>query len=198
MLACRSRRTVVIAISSSSGTRLTFAGADVAFAAFSGWSHPSLGSDNAELCQHLSMIFGHPGLIPELDVSDFAASMHFYVDIFGFSVLYDRPDEQFAMLEFEGTRLMVHAASGSRFLTGAQQQPFGRNVHFEMRVNDVDSLHLRMVENEIALFMPMEEKWLKVNDELTGNRQFAVADPDGFLFRPFTELGRKPLRTDHE
>jgi lactoylglutathione lyase len=39
-------------------------------------------------------------LIPELDVSDLDRSLALYVDLIGFSVLYDRPEEErFAFLD---------------------------------------------------------------------------------------------------
>ena len=39
---------------------------------------------------------GAVALVPELEVSDFAKSLDFYVRVLGFSVLYDRPERPFA------------------------------------------------------------------------------------------------------
>jgi hypothetical protein len=50
----------------------------------------------------------------------------------------------------------------------------------------------------------MEERWYRVDVAETGgrwqmqgpteagNRQFVVADPDGYLWRPFRDLGTRP------
>jgi hypothetical protein len=37
----------------------------------------------------------------------------------------------------------------------------------------------------------VEEKWYRVNDQETGNKQFLVQDPDGYLLRFFEDLGIK-------
>lgn len=42
----------------------------------------------------------------------------------------------------------------------------------------------------------MEERWYRVNEQETGNRQFVVADPDGYLLRFFEDLGLRPLREE--
>ena len=41
--------------------------------------------------------------------------------------------------------------------------------------------------------MPLEERWYRREDEELGNRQFVVADPDGYLLRFFTNLGTRPV-----
>jgi catechol 2,3-dioxygenase-like lactoylglutathione lyase family enzyme len=46
-------------------------------------------------------------LVPELLVSDFAASLDFYVRVVGFAVRYDRPAEKFAYLDLDGAELMI-------------------------------------------------------------------------------------------
>jgi catechol 2,3-dioxygenase-like lactoylglutathione lyase family enzyme len=46
-------------------------------------------------------------LTPELKVTDFKASLDFYTRLVGFKVLYDRPEEDFAMLGINGARIMI-------------------------------------------------------------------------------------------
>ena len=77
------------------------------------------------------MSFSAPTVVPELDVADLARSLSFYVDVLGFSVRFERPEE---------------------------------------------------------------ERWYRKRDEEVGNRQFVVVDPDGYLLRFFTSLGRRPKR----
>lgn len=38
---------------------------------------------------------------------DFKESFKFYTQLVGFEVLYERPEEDFAMLVFNGARLMI-------------------------------------------------------------------------------------------
>ena len=41
--------------------------------------------------------------------------------------------------------------------------------------------------------LPLEGRWYRRGAGEVGNRQFAVADPDGYLLRFFTDLGERPL-----
>jgi hypothetical protein len=43
----------------------------------------------------------------------------------------------------------------------------------------------------IPLYLPLEEKWYRRDGTEVGNRQFVVADPDGYLVRPFEDLGER-------
>lgn len=82
-------------------------------------------------------------LIPELDVCDLDASLRFYVDLIGFELDYQRPEERFAMLSFEGARLMLQEATGPgrRFRTAPLERPFGRGVNFQIQCSDADKLY---------------------------------------------------------
>lgn len=134
-------------------------------------------------------------LVPELDVSDLGRALRFYVDIIGFSVRYARPEEQFVYLELGGAELMLEAVGGAgrRFSTAPLEHPFGRGVNFQIQVADVDRVLARAVAAGITPLIALEERWYRVDDTEAGNRQFVVADPDGYLVRPFTDLGVRPL-----
>lgn len=134
-----------------------------------------------------------PRLIPELDVSDLDKSLHFYRTVVGFEVRYDRPEERFAMLELEGACLMIEEASGPgrRFRTAPLEKPFGRGVNFQIEVSDARELYNRLVAADAKIIVPLEERWYRSGDRDLGNRQFVVADPDGFLLRFFTNLGSR-------
>ena len=51
-----------------------------------------------------------PALVPELYVSNLAASLEFYVGLLGFRVEYERPDENFAALLLGTAHLMLEQA----------------------------------------------------------------------------------------
>ena len=133
-------------------------------------------------------------LIPEFDVTDLDRSLTFYVGLIGFRILYERPEERFAFLEREGAELMLEEAAGPgrRLRTARLERPFGRGVNFQIQVADVATLYARILEAGFEPFMPMEERWYRRDDIELGNKQFAIADPDGYLLRFFTDLGRRP------
>jgi len=132
-------------------------------------------------------------LIPELEVDDLDRSLAFYTGILGWSVLYARPEERFAFLDLEGANLMLEQAAGPgrRFHIAPLEHPFGRGVNFQIQVANVDGLHARVLAARSHVVLPIEERWYRRNDHEVGNRQFVVADPDGYLLRFFTDLGRR-------
>ena len=134
-------------------------------------------------------------LIPELEVEDLDRSLMFYIGIIGFTVVYARPEERFSFLELEGARLMLEEAAGPgrRFHTAPLEHPFGRGVSFQIQLANVDGLYARVLAAQSRVIAPIEERWYRRNDHEVGNRQFVVADPDGYLLRFFTDLGRRPL-----
>jgi hypothetical protein len=46
-------------------------------------------------------------LTPEMCCSDIKKSLQFYTETLGFSVQYERPEDGFAMLERQGSRIMT-------------------------------------------------------------------------------------------
>ncbi|MEO0960922.1 MAG: VOC family protein [Pseudomonadota bacterium] len=134
-------------------------------------------------------------LVPELTVSQYAASLAFYRDLLGFSVRYERRDEGFGFLELGAAQLMLDEADKGRTFAvdgAALEKPFGRGVNFQIEVEAVSPMLERLTQAGVALYLPLEDKWYRAGDMERGNRQFAVADPDGYLLRFFESLGERP------
>jgi catechol 2,3-dioxygenase-like lactoylglutathione lyase family enzyme len=111
-------------------------------------------------------------LVPELDVTTLAASLRFYREVLGFRVLFERPVERFAYLERDGVELMLQEAAGPgrRVRTAALERPCGRGVNFQLRVEDVDTVHARAVAAGVEVVVPIEERWYRVDATETGGR----------------------------
>lgn len=136
-----------------------------------------------------------PALVPELDVSDLAESLTVYRDIFGFEVLAERPEEAFAYLSIGPAHLMLEEAEGAgrRFRSAPLERPYGRGVNLQINVPDVFALHERVQRANLQIVAPLEERWYRQSKLELGNRQFVVADPDGYLLRFYEDLGSRPL-----
>ena len=146
-------------------------------------------------------------VVPELDVTDLDVSLGFYVDVVGFTVVFERQREKFAYLALEGAELMLQAAAGPgrRFRTAPLEHPFGRGMNLQIAVRSVDNIYRAVLDAGIQPVVPIEELWYDVDvvapsgkwnssgPMQTGNRQFVVADPDGYLLRLFTSLGTSQL-----
>ncbi len=133
-------------------------------------------------------------LVPELLVSDHAASLDFYVGVIGFSVRYDRPAEKFAYLDLDGAELMIEQETDF-WLTARREKPYGRGINLQIEVGDLDGILARLRAAGIPLFRPVEEAWYRTGDTYAGNRQFLVQDPDGYLLRLFEDLGENAAPT---
>ncbi|WP_376094808.1 bleomycin resistance protein [Roseomonas sp. CCTCC AB2023176] len=127
-----------------------------------------------------------PAIVPELCVTDCAASLRFWCGLCGFQVAYDRPEEGFACIERDGSRIMLDQLPGDRpqrWEVAPTERPFGRHVNFEIAVLSLDPILDALAEAGWSLFMPPETKTYRVGDVAVSVRQFLVQDPDGYLLR---------------
>jgi catechol 2,3-dioxygenase-like lactoylglutathione lyase family enzyme len=120
-------------------------------------------------------------------------SLRFSVETVGFTLLYERPEERFAFLDLDGARLMIEQVDGPgrRFSTGVLEHPFGRGMHLQIEVSEVDDMYERVRVANCEIVVPLEERWYRIEGSEAGNRQFVVADPDGYLLRFFRDLGTR-------
>lgn len=137
----------------------------------------------------LGMRLPEPRLVPELDVSDLQASLAYYSNVIGFAIVYRRLAEGFAYLDLEGANVMLEQAGGPgrRFRTAPLERPFGRGINLQIAISDVVALHRRMLAAGADVIVPLEERVYRVNDRAVVQKQFVVADPDGYLLRFFQD-----------
>jgi len=138
-------------------------------------------------------------LVPEFAVSDWPRSRRFYCDILGFHALYDRPEEGFSYLTLGEAALMIDQVGlGRTFDAGhaPDAYPFGRGLHLQITVPDVAPLLVALAGAGVRLFLPLEDRWYRRDGTEVGNRQFVVADPDGYLLRFTQDLGSRLFLPD--
>lgn len=140
------------------------------------------------------MTFIMPALVPELEVADLDRSLAVYLDVLGFRCHASRPEERFAYLIREAAHLMLEEATGPgrRFHAAPLQHPFGRGVNFQIETSDVDALYADVRRSDLIISRPLEVRWYRHDQIELGNRQFVVADLDGYLLRFFSSLGNRP------
>jgi len=134
-------------------------------------------------------------LVPELNVSDFRASWRFYVETVGFTVRYRRREPRFAYLEFEGAQLMIEELHKDSWVPTDIARPFGRGMNLQLECTDVEALRDRVLGAGYELYRGMEDAWDETDEGWSGQRQFIIPDPDGYLLRFCQYLGdwkRKP------
>lgn len=136
-------------------------------------------------------------LVPEFAVSDWHQSKAFYCDVLGFECAYERPEEGFCYLRLGDAELMIdQIGEGRTFDAGylPESYPFGMGLNVQIRVPSIQPLVEALARINHPLFLPVEDKWYRIGPNEDGNRQFVVADPDGYLLRFFQDLGTRLYR----
>lgn len=131
-------------------------------------------------------------MVPELTVTDFGRSLAFYRDFLGFRVRHERSNPAFAYLEQETVQLMLEEYHKDSWQTGSLEPPLGRGVNFQIELSDISGIYENLLKARYPLFADIEEEWYNVGDTLSGQREFLVKDPDGYLLRFVEHLGEKP------
>ncbi len=144
-----------------------------------------------------------PTLVPELYVTDIRRSVHFYCEILGFKLEYERPESGFAAVSFEGSHLMLEqtpsllpasdeAFKRGQWRTAELEYPFGHGINFEFAIADLEAAHARIKHHNYPIRLDIHEKWYRVGDQEAGVRQFLIQDPDGYLLRFQQDIGIRP------
>lgn len=135
-----------------------------------------------------------PALVPELLVTDLDASLRFWVGLCGFTVRYARPEEGFAYLVLGAAHVMLdQSGTGRDWITGPLDPPRGRGINFQISVPDCSVIAAALERAGVTLFTALETKWYRIGEEEAGLRQFCVTDPDGYLLRFASSVGRRPV-----
>lgn len=130
----------------------------------------------------------------ELKVFDLDASRAFYVDGIGFTVAYERPEDDFVALRRGPVALLLEAASADdRVAVGPLERPLGRGINLQIAVEDAAAALARCEAAGYDPMLPLEERWYRADAVEVGNRQFWVQDPDGYLLRLAEDLGTRPV-----
>ncbi|WP_423854520.1 bleomycin resistance protein [Acinetobacter guillouiae] len=135
-------------------------------------------------------------LVPELIVTDLKRSYQFWVEILGFSVMYQRTEEKFIYVELDGVQFMLEQQQQGQWLTGVLAYPLGRGINFQFEVDQLDSILNRLDVAQWPLFAALEERWYRAETIEHGQKQFLVQDPDGYLLRIFEVIGERAITLD--
>src|SRR5947209_17737072 len=99
---------------------------------------------------------GWANMVPELLVSDLAASLDFWRGLLGFRIAYSR--DHFVYLERpEGAQIMLFERDGS-FETGTMEPPFGRGAMFQLYLDRIDEVAARFAARGRPLLKRMHER----------------------------------------
>ena len=120
-------------------------------------------------------------VIPEFMVSNIEKSRSFYCDLLGFTIEYERPEENFLFLSLEDCQLMLE--EGTKDELAELNYPFGRGVNISFGIKDVPRLHQKLLESNYPIYRPLTKREFLVGDHYIYPHEFAVLDPDGYFLR---------------
>jgi hypothetical protein len=72
----------------------------------------------------------------------------------------------------------------------------GVAVIYDRPAEDADVVASALVAAGVPLFLEPETTWYRIDDEEAGVRQFLVQDPDGYLVRFQSSIGRRPATAE--
>lgn len=133
-------------------------------------------------------------LVPELVCMDLARSIRFYVDVLGFRIRFERPEDGFAYLEIGAAQLMLEQRSPESWLAGPLEPPFGRGINLQIEVDALEPIHARIRAAGVALFVEPRTSWYRQDGIEHGQIEMLVQDPDGYLLRLVEILPERPLQ----
>ncbi len=130
-------------------------------------------------------------MVPELIVTEINTSLKFYVDVIGFGIKFERVNPGFAYLDLEGAQLMLEELTEESWTVDEMHKPFGRGINFQIEVKDVHVLYEKLKSLNVSIFRDLKEEWYETGDLLSGQKEFLIQDPDGYLLRFSQYLGEK-------
>ncbi|WP_460154560.1 bleomycin resistance protein [Pseudomonas sp. S3_G06] len=135
-------------------------------------------------------------LVPELMVTELSKSLAFWVNSLGFEVAYQRLEDGFAYLDLNGAQVMLEQfdPQAGQWLTAPLSTPFGRGINLQIDVVAVAAVLERLEQAGFPLFRNCRDTWYRADTVETGQREFIVQDPDGYLVRLVERLGERPVR----
>ena len=122
-------------------------------------------------------------LLPELSVTDINRTKAFYIDLLGFKLEYERPENKFMFLSFEGSQLMFEEIHSDGWNTAPLENPLGRGINFSIETDNIEVIYQKLIDADYPLFRPMTTSQYRMNDVWLEQKQFLVQDPDGYLLR---------------
>ena len=90
-------------------------------------------------------------LVPELSVTNIDVSKHFYIDILKFKLEYERINDKFAFLSYQGSQIMIEQIN-DHWSVGELERPFGRGINFQIETNEIEEISKRLKENNIKIY----------------------------------------------
>ncbi len=122
-------------------------------------------------------------LIPKLTVSDINKTKEFYIDILGFKIEFERPEDKFVFLSLGDAQMMFEEYHEDGWNVAELEYPYGRGINFEIGVSDIELLYDKVLKAGIKPYRDLKTNVYVVDEKETKQTEFLMMDPDGYLLR---------------
>lgn len=122
-------------------------------------------------------------MIPEFTVLDINQTKNFYINKLGFTLEYEREEEKFIFLSYNGSQFMFEEMHQTGWNIAELKYPFGQGVNFSISAPDVYELYQNVITSNIKLYRQLQKATYKCGNEEIVEVQFLIQDPDGYLLR---------------
>ena len=121
--------------------------------------------------------------IPELTVRNIEKTKQFYIDLLGFQLEYERTEDRFIFVSFDGAQFMFEELHKDGWNVAEMTYPFGRGINFSIEADDIDALYKKLLSCKYPLYRPLVINKYESNGGYIEQKEFLVQDPDGYLLR---------------
>jgi hypothetical protein len=70
--------------------------------------------------------------------------------------------------------------------------PKGKGLHFQIEIPSLSAMLERLEKASVPLASEVADSWYRQDTVLHGQKEFYVADPDGYLYRFYEYTGERP------
>src|SRR5262245_28133744 len=130
-------------------------------------------------------------LVPELVVTDYARSKAFYIDVLGFTLRFERAENKFGYFDLGGAQVMLWEGADRPIYQMHRSGPNGKGLHFQVEMPSISEMLERLSAASIPLASEVVESWYRQDTVLHGQKEFYVADLDGYLYRFCEYIGER-------
>ena len=121
-------------------------------------------------------------MIPELSVFDINKTKKFYSRL-GFKIEYERNDERFVFMSFQGSQFMFEQIHDDGWNTGELIYPLGRGINFSISVDDIEKLYELVKSKQLEIYRELIRSIYMVNGIEEIQMEFLIQDSNGYLLR---------------
>ena len=121
-------------------------------------------------------------MIPELSVFDINKIKKFYSRL-GFKIEYERNDESFVFMSFQGSQFMFEQIHDDGWNTCELSYPLGIGINFSIAVEDVEGIYKLVKTLNFEIYRELTRNQYQVNGAEETQIEFLIQDPNGYLLR---------------